>query len=102
MRCNACRKPLTNEVSIRYWFGPSCLKRAVAAGSAPLIALEEQAAHQRTTKKRNAAKAPMPAKRDDSITDMFDAPRREAISILHLAVRECEALGIRVTLKIEE
>lgn len=34
--------------------------------------------------------------------DMFAKLRREAIEVLHLAVRECESLGVRVTLGIEE
>lgn len=101
MRCHACRKPLTNEVSIRYGFGPSCLKRAVAAGNAPLIALEEQAAHSRQSAKASKAKRPA-IQPENSSASLFDAPRREALELLHLAVRECEALGIQITLSIEE
>lgn len=100
MRCNACRKPLTNDVSIRYGFGPSCLKRAVAAGNAPLIALEEQAAHRRTVAKHRPAKPAIPS--ENHSADLFAAPRRAAIELLYLAQRECESLGVRVTLIIEE
>ena len=100
MRCHACRKPLTNEVSIRYGFGPSCLKRAVAAGNAPLVALEEQAVHQRSiAKKRKANPAITP---ENHSADLFATHRREAIELLHLAKRECESLGVRITLSIEE
>lgn len=100
MHCQACRKPLTNEVSIRYGFGPSCLKRAVAAGNAPLVALEEQTAMRREVAKQRKAKPSITF--ENHSADLFASARRAAIELLHLAQRECESLGMRVTLSIEE
>lgn len=102
MRCAACRRPLRNPVSIQYGMGPDCLRRVVKAGSAPLESLEELADWQRTNKKQRRASAPKQEQRETMTEDMFAKLRREAIEVLHLAVRECESLGVRVTLGIEE
>jgi len=102
MRCAACRRPLSNPVSIQHGLGPDCLRRAVKAGTAPLESLEELKGWQRTNKQQRRAAAPKQDHRETKTEDMFAAPRREAIALLHLAVRECESLGVRVTLSIEE
>lgn len=63
MRCQACRRPITNPVSMQHGLGPDCLRRAVRAGTAPLESLEELKHWQRTK--------PRPAKRKSGIRKML-------------------------------
>lgn len=103
MRCTACRRPLTNPVSIRHGYGPDCLKKAVAAGNAPLEALEQLTAWKRSqpAKKPSKAEPDMPT-RDEHTADLFEAVRAGAIKALHRAAAECERYGVKVTLNFEE
>lgn len=99
MRCRACRRPLTNPASIKHGLGPDCLRRAVKAGTAPLEALTELAEWKRS-KKRD----PKPAKQstgDGMTLDIFESHRTDALANLQRAVADCESLGIRINLTVE-
>ena len=99
MRCQACRRPLRNPVSIKQGLGPDCLKRAVQAGTAPLEALEEFTAWKKAQPKRT--KAVEQVKRTCTNTpDLFDSLRDQAIASLRHAVAECLACGVVVTIQI--
>ena len=41
MRCQACRRPLTNPASVKHGLGPDCLRKAVNSGMAPIDALDD-------------------------------------------------------------
>lgn len=103
-RCRACRRPLTNPISIREGFGPDCLKRAIAAGQAPLNALEavEEMRQWRCSnpdkkiRQRKKERAP-----DAMSADIFEAVRVEAVNSLHRAADECRRYGVGVTVIID-
>ena len=103
MRCQACRRPLTNAVSIKHGLGPDCLRRAVKAGTAPLDALEELKDWQRSKPSREKRKAP-PATNTKcpSTADLFEQLRAAALDDLNKAVTACKSMGITVTVSIEE
>ncbi len=94
MRCAACRRPLTNPVSLRYGMGPDCLKRAAKAGTAPLEALAELKAWERSKPrptKRESAQRPAPCA--DNITgDLFEPIRKSAIDELNRAAEVVRGL----------
>lgn len=71
MRCRACRRLLSDPVSIRHGFGPECLKRAVADGQAPLEALTQLAALRRTRKAKKPPRS-APVKTDQHSGDLFE------------------------------
>lgn len=100
MHCTACRRPLTNPVSIQYGMGPDCLRRAVKAGTAPIEALTELADWKRTKKQR----APVEPEiiRDTLTIDLFEQPRKEAIGRLYDAAEAARSFGVLVKLEIEE
>lgn len=102
MRCQACRRPLTNPVSMQHGLGPDCLRRAVRAGTAPLESLEALQ-HWQRSKPRPAKRKAEPAKNNDGATlDLFEQLRRAAIDALKKAAAECAELGVTVSLSIEE
>jgi len=98
MRCLACRKLLTSEVSKRYRLGPVCLARAVANGTLPMTALTEQRAEQKATKRPKRTK-PDPVA-DSRTLDLFDQLRTAAIDDLHKALAACASVGVVVTYEI--
>lgn len=100
-RCQACRRPLTNPVSLQYGMGPDCLKRAAQAGQAPLDALTELQAWQRTHRPARRKPEPAPHSHDSATPDLFAQARRAAIDTLKAAAAECAALGVAVNLTIE-
>jgi hypothetical protein len=100
-KCRACRRPLSSAVSIRYGFGPDCLRRAVKAGTLGIEALTELTSEQRATKQRATRIKPAPTA-DASTPDLFDHARREAIEALCHAVAGCLACGVTVTYTIED
>mgnify|MGYP000680418019 CR=1 FL=1 len=103
MKCQACRKPLTNEVSKRYGFGPSCLKKAVAAGNAPLESLTEMTVFKKSAAKSRKEKQAAPERiRCESTLDLFDALKYAALDDLNNAVNACRNIGIEVTVTIGE
>ena len=103
MRCQACRRPLTNPASIKHGLGPDCLRRAVKAGTAPLDALEEFKAWQRTNKRPARRKADQATQTKCSSTaDLFEQLKAAALDDLNKAVTACQSVGITVTLNIEE
>lgn len=103
MRCAACRRTITNPVSLKHGLGPDCLKKAVRAGSAPLEHLEELAAWARS-KKRKARPDPQSAApvRDDRTLDLFAEQKQEAINRLNQCADECRRHGLSVTIEIQE
>ena len=100
-RCAACRRALTNPVSIRHGLGPDCLKKAVAAGNAPLEALEQLSEWKRSRPKLTK---PAPQLKDAcTVTaDLFAAVRASAIQTLHQAAEDCRRHGVKLTLEIIE
>lgn len=100
MHCQACRRQLTNEVSLRYGMGPDCLRRAVKAGTAPLEALTELTEWRRS-KKRQPISKPAPT-RDNDTMDLFEQLRAAALDDLSKAVTACEIVGIKIKFTIEE
>ena len=100
-RCAACRRPLTNPVSIRHKLGPDCLKKAVADGNAPLEALEQLSQWKRSRPKQSRP-APPHAAASLHTTDLFAAVRAAAIKTLHLAADDCRRHGVKLTLEIIE
>ena len=100
MRCAACRRPLTNPVSLKHGLGPDCLKKAVKAGTAPLEALEHLTAWQRSRRapKKTEPAKPAPASADSQTGDLFEAVKAASLKALHRAVVECLRYGINVTL----
>lgn len=96
MRCQACRRPLRNPVSIKHMLGPDCLKRAVQAGTAPLEALEEFTAWKKSRRKPVEQVKPVCM----STLDLFDALKDAALDDLRKAVTACESVGITVTIEI--
>lgn len=105
-RCRACRRPLTSPASLKHGYGPDCLKRAVRAGTAPLEALEELQAWQRSTvrQRRQEATQKRQAKpaEDTQTADLFAPLRQAAVDRLKEAAAECQALGVVVTFQIHE
>jgi hypothetical protein len=71
MRCRACRRPLSDPVSLRHGFGPECLKRAVEQGQAPLEALMQMTAFKREKKAKKPPRS-APVKTDQHSGDLFD------------------------------
>ena len=102
MHCAACRRPLTNPVSLQYGMGPDCLRRAVKAGTAPIEALTELAEWKRNKKQRAPAEQETTTFRDPLTIDMFEQPRNEAICRLYDAAEYARSFGVRVKLEIEE
>ena len=106
MRCKACHRPLSDPVSIKHGFGPDCLKKAVAAGQAPLESLTELSAFQRTQRKaRKTAKPaprPVPVKTDQHTGDLFDPLKTAALEDLDKAVSALQALGVHVEVTIHD
>lgn len=103
MRCQACRRPLTNQASIKHGLGPDCLRRAVKAGTAPLEALAELKEWQRTNKRPARKKAdPATPTKCTSTADLFEQLKSAALDDLNKAVTACQSVGITVTLNIEE
>lgn len=104
MRCKACRRELTNPVSIKYGMGDTCLRRAIAAGNAPIEALEElkALAVSKRRKKRQPASKEQTIIRDTMTLDLFAQPRRDVLGALYDAAEAARAFGIRVNLEIEE
>ena len=103
MRCQACRRPLTNPASVKHGLGPDCLRRAVKAGTAPLEALEELKDWQRTKPRPAKRKAELaPNTRSSTTPDLFDQARQVAIETLKAAATECADLGVKFQLTIEE
>ena len=98
MRCQACRRPLSNPVSKQYGFGPDCLRKAVKAGTAPLEALTELTEHQRSKKRRINQPAPKP---ENHTMDLFDQLRAAALDDLSQAVTACASVGINIKWSIE-
>lgn len=100
MHCQACRRPLTNPVSLQYGMGPDCLRRAVKAGAAPIEALTELTEWRRSKKRQPITEsAPI---RDDKTMDLFEQLRAAALDDLSKAVTVCESVGIRIKWSIEE
>lgn len=102
MHCAACRRVLTNPVSLRYGMGPDCLRKAVKAGTAPIEALTELADWKRTKKQRAPVEPEQTVFRDQLTIDMFEQPRNEAIGRLYDAAEQARSFGVRVKLEIEE
>ena len=104
MRCAACRRQLTNPVSLKHGYGPDCLKKAVAAGNAPLEALEHLTAWQRSRRapKKTEPAKPAPASADSQTGDLFEALKAASLKALHRAVGECQRYGINVTVTFTE
>ena len=103
MRCQACRRPLTNQASIKHGLGPDCLRRAVKAGTAPLEALAELKEWQRTNKRPARQKADQTTHtKCTSTADLFEQLKAAALDDLNKAVTACQSVGITVTLNIEE
>ena len=99
MRCLACKRPLSNPVSLQQGIGPDCLKRAVQAGTSPLEALKEFTAWKKAQPKRT--KAVEQVKPVCSNTpDLFDSLRDQAIQLLNAAAEDCRAVGVEVTIEI--
>ena len=101
MRCRACRRELTSEVSIRYGLGPVCLRRAVKAGTLGIEALTELTSEQRETTKRRKARKPAPIPDDISTPDLFDMLRAAALDDLRRAVTACASVGVTIHYTIE-
>lgn len=98
-RCKACRRPLTNDLSKRYGFGPDCLKRAVEEGTAPLESLEEYKAFKK--QRIPKAKQDQPAvERCEHTLDMFDTPNQHALNELYEVAAKCRLLGINVRIEV--
>jgi len=98
MRCLACKRLLSNPVSLQHGYGPDCLKRAVQAGTAPLEALEEFTAWKKAQPKRKAIEQVKAV--CSNTPDLFDSLRDQAIASLRHAVAECLACGVVVTIQI--
>lgn len=100
MRCKACRKVLTNATSRKFGYGPTCLKRAVKAGTAPIEALTELNAEMREIKTHRAARsAPV---QDSKTMDLFEQLRAAALDDFRMAVSACESMGMRIVFEIKE
>ena len=102
-RCLLCKRILKNRYSIANKYGPDCLRRAVKAGTAPLDALDELKAWQRTNKrtaKRNADQATQT--KCSNTADLFEQLKAAALDDLNKAITACQSVGITVTLNIEE
>lgn len=103
MRCQACRRPLTNPASVKHGLGPDCLRRAVKAGTAPLEALEELKDWQRTKPRPAKRKSELATNTQRSATpDLFAQARKVAIETLKVSAAECAALGVKFELSIKE
>lgn len=100
MRCQACRRPLTNPASIKYQLGPDCLRKAVKAGTAPLEALTELTEWRRS-KKRPPITEAAPI-RDDKTMDLFEQLREAALDDLNKALTACESIGIKIIWSLQE
>ena len=100
-KCRACRRPLSSAVSIRYGYGPDCLRKAVKAGTLGIEALTELSSEQRETKQRVSRIKPVPVA-DISTPDLFDLLRLAALDDLRKAVTACASVGVVVTYQIED
>ena len=101
MRCQACRRTLTNPASIKHQLGPDCLRKAVAAGTAPLEALEELRNWQQSRPKQpKRTKEIRPAACGETL-DLFEQLRVAALDDLNKAADTCRSVGIAVTITIE-
>lgn len=88
---------------MKHGLGPDCLRRAVKAGTAPLESLGELKDWQRTKPRPAKRKAELATNNQCSATaDLFEQVRRAAIETLKAAAAECAALGVTVSLSIEE
>lgn len=101
-RCKACRRSLTNEISKKYGYGPDCLKRAVEQGNAPLESLEQLKEHKRQSKGRTRQPADHEPVRCDKTLDLFEQAKEGAMRMLKHCISECESLGMKINLTIEE
>lgn len=100
MHCQACRRPLTNPVSLQYGMGPDCLRRAVKAGTAPIEALTELTEWRRSKKRQPITEAaPI---RDERTMDLFEQLRAAALDDLIKAVTVCESVGIKIIWSFQE
>jgi hypothetical protein len=98
MRCLACKRLLSNPVSLQHGYGPDCLKRAVQAGTAPLEALEEFTAWKKAQPKRKVIEQVRPV--CSNTPDLFESLRDQAIQLLNAAAEDCRAVGLTVTIEI--
>lgn len=94
--CIACRRPLTNPVSIKHGYGPDCLKRAAALGNAPLIALDELKAQERSKRKAGKRPAPLRQPSQDGTPDLFSGLQALARKQLEEALAACLAAGLQI------
>lgn len=100
MRCRSCRRPLTSPVSIKYGFGPDCLKHAQASGSLPIEALTELRDEQRARRKRRP-KASKPARDKPNETgDLFGQLIDAALDDMHRSAEIARSLGAVVNIEI--
>jgi len=101
MHCKACRRPRSNPVSIQHGYGPDCLKRAVQAGTAPMTALGEMVAWQRSRPKQQKQRTEL--KHIDTKTmDLFAKAKVAALDDMHKAAEVCRSFGLSITITIEE
>lgn len=82
--------------------GPSCLRRAVKAGTLGIEALTELTSEQRETKRRKATRIKPEPRSDTRTPDLFDYASREAIDALHKAAADCLCCGVVVSYTIED
>jgi hypothetical protein len=101
MRCQACRRTLTNSTSLKFGLGPDCLRKAVKAGNAPLEALAELAEEKKKQPKRIKPVAQL-NRACTNTPDLFDQPRKDAIGALYDAAESARSFWVRVQLEIEE
>ena len=101
MRCKACRRPITSPVSKQYGLGPDCLRKAVKAGTAPIEALTELTAWQRSKPRSSRPIAAPPQAVESTTPDLFSNLRDQAIAVLNAAAADCRAVGITVTIEIK-
>ena len=99
MRCQACRRPLTNPISLRHKLGPDCLRKAVKAGNAPLEALTQLTEWKRTKAATQKAK-PVITFENHSL-DLFAKLQEQTIQLLNAAAEDCRAVGLTVTIEIK-
>ena len=103
MRCRACRRPLSDPVSIRHGFGPDCLKRAVANGQAPLEALAQLSAFRREKQAKNKPTPRSALVTTDTHTgDLFANLKAAALDDLHKAATVLQSLGVGVEIILHE
>lgn len=101
-KCRACRRPLTSAVSIRYGYGPDCLRKAAKAGNVPMEALEEFTAWKKANPKPRPTKQKASSAAPESLThDLFAALREAALDDLNKAVTVCESVGLTIKIEIQ-